>query len=391
MAYLNKSESEARIARVREILIAKDLDIALVYYDEFNIGNGWYLTGWCPQFESGAVLIPRIGAPRILGGPESEPFAKLDSMITETRNFPVFMVPDEEYPNAAIIDFPMLFAELNAELGSIIRRVGLVGAGRMPADCYSQIVAGFKGVDLIDITSDFVKLRFEKSPWEREQIRAGFELADYAYDAMKSKIHPGISEIEVAAAGEFAVRSRGASGFGFSSIVGSGIRSNAVVPTASSKLLREDELVMIGIAPKVNGYAGVVGDAIPVNGKYNTRQLDCMRYLKDAFSLTKEQLLAGKMGKEIDAPARAYFEKHNLSKYLVCPFAHTIGLHEAESPFFGPNSDDVLKPGMMVSIDVSFFGHPEFNGVRIETGYEITGNGPVPLSKKMDALFLENN
>ena len=50
----------------------------------------------------------------LLGGPESEPFAKQDSAITETRNFPVFMVPDEEYPNATIIDFPHLFAELNA-------------------------------------------------------------------------------------------------------------------------------------------------------------------------------------------------------------------------------------------------------------------------------------
>ena len=117
MPYLEKSESEARIANVKELLKAKNLDIALVYYDEFNIGNGWYLTGWCPQFESGAVLIPRTGSPRILGGPESEPFAKLDSTITETRNFPVFMVPDEEYPNAVIIDFPKLFAELNAELG----------------------------------------------------------------------------------------------------------------------------------------------------------------------------------------------------------------------------------------------------------------------------------
>ena len=87
----------------------------------------------------------------LLGGPESEPFAKLDSTITETRNFPVFMVPDEEYPNATIIDFPKLFAELNAELGSV-RRVGLVGAGRMPAECYKQIVGGFTGVELVDIT-----------------------------------------------------------------------------------------------------------------------------------------------------------------------------------------------------------------------------------------------
>src|SRR3990172_6878685 len=126
MGYLPKSESDVRIARLRELLEKENLDLALVYYDEFNIGNGWYLTGWCPQFESGAVLVPRRGEPMILGGPESEPFARLDSAVTETRNFPVFMVPDEEYPNATIIDFPTLFKELNARLGSV-KRVGLVG------------------------------------------------------------------------------------------------------------------------------------------------------------------------------------------------------------------------------------------------------------------------
>jgi Xaa-Pro aminopeptidase len=95
----------------------------------------------------------------------------------------------------------------------------------------------------------------------------------------------------------------------------------------------------------------------------------------------------GKIGREIDAPARAYFEKVGIVKYLVCPFVHTIGLHEAESPFFGPNSKDVLKPGMTVCVDVSFFGHPEFNGVRIETGYEISNKGIIPLSPSMDTHF----
>lgn len=386
MAYLIPSESEARIARVRELLEARDLDLALVYYDEFNIGNGWYLTGWCPQFESGAVVVPRSGRPLLLGGPESEPFARLDSMITETRNFPVFMVPDEEYPNAAIMDFPMLFAELNAELGRV-RRVGLVGAGRMPADGYRQIAEGFQGVTLVDITAEYVRLRYDKSPWERDQIRAAFRLADLAYEAMMAKVAPGASEIEVAAAGEYAARSRGASGFGFSAIVGSGRRSNAVVPTASSKRLEAGELVMIGIAPKVNGYAGVVGDVLPVSGTFSPRQAECLKHLKEAFRLTRARLLPGRTGREIDAPARAYFARHDLSRYLVCPFAHTIGLHEAESPFFGPNSDDVLKPGMTVCVDVSFFGHPEFNGVRIETGYEITETGAAPFSPGMDAHF----
>ncbi|OGV51302.1 MAG: hypothetical protein A2017_20005 [Lentisphaerae bacterium GWF2_44_16] len=385
MPYLETSECVERIAKVKELLKKEKLDLALVYYDEFNIGNGWYLTGWCPQFESGAVLISRKGKAMILGGPESEPFAKLDSTITETRNFPVFMVPDEEYPNATIIDFPKLFKELNAELGTV-KRVGLVGAGRMPAACYRQIVEGFKGVELVDITEEYVQFRFMKSKWEIKQIREAFKLADFAYEAMKKKIASGVSEIEIAAAGEYAARSRGASGFGFGAIVGSGVRSNAVVPTASSKKAKKGEMVMIGLAPKVKGYAGVMGDSLPVNGKYTAKQKECMRHLREAFRLTKKMLVPGKTGREIDAPARAYFEKTGLSKYLVCPFVHTIGLHEAESPFFGPGSKDVLKPGMTVCIDVSFFGHPEFNGVRIETGYEITVKGAVPFSKMMDEL-----
>lgn len=387
MAYLIKTESENRIQKVQELLAANNLDIVLVYYDEFNIGNGWYLTGWCPQFESGAVLVPRQGEPMILGGPESEPFAKLDSMVTETRNFTVFMVPDEEYPNATIIDFKKLFEELTDRLGKI-KRVGLVGAGRMPAAGYRQIEEGFKGVELVDITDAFVQLRFIKSEWERQQIRSAFALADAAYDAMKAKTVKGVSEIEVAAAGEFAVRSRSASGFGFGTIVGSGARSNAVVPTASSKVLEDGELVMIGISPKVNGYAGVVGDVFPVSGNYTEQQRVAVDHLKEAFRLTKEGLAVGKTGKQLDAPARAYFEEQNLSQYLVCPFVHTIGLHEAESPFFGPHSNDVLQPGMMICIDISFFGHPEFHGLRIETGYEITAGGPLALSPRMDAHFL---
>ncbi len=69
MGYLIESENAVRMAAVRKILEEKNLDLALVYYDEFNIGNGWYLTGWCPQFESGSVLVPRKGEPLLLGGP----------------------------------------------------------------------------------------------------------------------------------------------------------------------------------------------------------------------------------------------------------------------------------------------------------------------------------
>ena len=58
MAYYDLGEYGKRLSKVREILSRRNLDCALIYYDEFNLANAWYLTGWCPQFESGAVMVP---------------------------------------------------------------------------------------------------------------------------------------------------------------------------------------------------------------------------------------------------------------------------------------------------------------------------------------------
>lgn len=389
MSYYNEQETSARIEKVKKLLMEKELDAAIVYYDELNVANGWYLTGWCPQFEKGAVLIPVKGEPILLGGPESEPFAVMNSAVKNTRCFPVFMVPDEEYPNATILDFPHLYEELKAS-GTVIRRLGFVGTEAIPHQVFTKLEEGFAGVEFVDITDDYEAFRVHKSVWELECMQTAAQMADRAYDAMKEKIAPGVHEYEVAAAGEYVCRSMGANSFAYGTIVGSGLRSNAVVPTALNKTMEAGELVMIGIAPRYMGYANTFGDTVPVNGTYTPEQREGMMHLREVMRLTKNMLRPGVCGSEIDAPGRRYFEAHDLMKYLVCPFAHTIGLMEAEAPFFGPNSRDVLEPGMAVMVDVSFFGHPTLNGARLETGYVITENGCRPFSEKMDSYFMKD-
>ncbi len=389
MAYYNMAETQKRLQALRDILRDKHLDAALVYFDELNVANGWYLTGWCGQFEKGSVLVPLEGEPILLGGPESEPFAQMNSAITKVRCFPVFMVPEEEYPNATIIDFKQLNEELKNQ-GTVLKRIGIVGTTTIPHQVYLDFAAGFQGVELVDITDEYEDLRAYKSPWEGEQILKATALCDLAYDRMVAAIKPGAYEFEVAAAGEAVCRANGANGFAYSTIVGSGERAKAVVPTATNKRMEDGELVMIGIAPRVNGYAGTMGDTIPVNGTYTQRQKDLLNHMRETMRLTKEMLKPGMSGREIDVPGRLYYEKHGLKDYLVCPFAHSIGLMEAEAPFFGPNGDFVLVPGMTVMVDVSFFGHPELYGGRIETGYIITETGCKPMSPKMDAYFMKD-
>lgn len=389
MAYYNMEEVNKRLHATREILKAKGLDAALIYFDELNIANGWYLTGWAPQFEKGAVLVPVKGDPILLGGPESEPFAQMSAALKKTRSFPVFMVPDEEYPNATIIDFKQLNEELKAG-GTTLKKIGFVGTNTIPHKVYTDFQKGFEGVNLLDMTDEYETMRAYKSAWELEQIKQATALCDKAYDAMVEAIKPGAHEYEVAAAGEYVCRLNGASSFAYTCIVGSGERAKAVVPTATDKVMKDGELVMIGIAPRINGYAGTFGDSLPVNGKYTQRQKDLINHLRETLRLTKNALKPGATGREIDVPGRKYYEKHGLEKYIVCPFAHSIGLMEAEAPFFGPNGDFELVPGMAVMVDISFFNHPELYGTRIETGYVITQTGCEPLSPKMDAHFMKD-
>lgn len=389
MAYYNMSETTKRIEQIKNILTKKNLDAALVYFDELNVANGWYLTGWCGQFEKGAVLVPIHGEPILLGGPESEPFALMDAAIKKVRCFPVFMVPDEEYPNATIIDFKQLNEELKAE-GTVLNRIGIVGTTTIPHQVYLDVSAGFEGAELVDITEEYENLRAYKSAWEIEQATRAVEICDLAYEKMMGAIRPGAYEYEVAAAGEAICRANGAHSFAYATIVGSGARAKAVVPTATNKKMEAGELVMIGIAPRINGYAGTFGDTIPVNGVYTQRQKDLLNHMRETFRLTHAMLKPGMTGREIDVPGRLYYEKHDLMKYLVCPFAHSMGLMEAEAPFFGPNGDFALAPGMIVNVDISFFGHPELHGGRIETGYVITETGCRPLSPKMHDYFMKD-
>jgi Xaa-Pro aminopeptidase len=382
---LPEKELEMRLEKVRELLEKRDLAALLVYYDELNIANGWYLSGWCPQFESGCVFVPQEAEPMILGGPESEPFAQTDSSIKKTRNIPVFMVPGEEYPNARISSFAEVFAEVG--LGRRGERIGIVGLSRMPLGFYELLCKSLPDVELVDVTPEYERFRECKSPWEIGEIRRAFALATEAFQAMESRVGAGVKEVEIAATGEYRARSLGANGFAFQTIVAGGERSNAVVPTASGKILQEGETVMLGLSPRVSGYAGVFGYTMVV-GNAGEAVHRCFHDLAEAYRITRDHLRPGIRGKDLDRYTREFLVERGYGKYLVCPFVHTIGLMEAESPFFGPRSEEVLQPNMTVCIDVSVFSVPGVNGVRFESGYLITEEGAEPLSPSMEGRIL---
>jgi Xaa-Pro aminopeptidase len=383
---IEHKEFERRKAGVIDILNKKRLKAALIYYDELNIGNGWYFSGWCPQFESGAVLVTAHGYAAILGGPESEPYAKMDASIKETWNIPVFMVPDEEYPYAKISNFQEVFND--AFKGQKIEKIGIVGMDSMPYGVYKLLIDEIKGIELVDITAEYETLRIIKSKYEINLIQRAFNITDEGFKDLLNSIKEGVTESYVAGVGEGTVRKLGANGFGFKTIVAAEERSNGVVPMPTERKLKSGEMVLTGLSARFEGYSSAAGFSVVVGGKPTKKQKDYIKLVAEVYVMSREMLKPGMVGRDNYKKMKKFLsDQGGYDRYIVCPFVHTVGLHEAEAPFFGPNSDDVLQENMTVCIDSSLWGHPTLNGVRVESGFLITNNGHKPLSPYMDKLI----
>jgi len=187
----------------------------------------------------------------------------------------------------------------------------------------------------------------------------------------------------VAAAGEYAVRSRGASGFGFSAIVGSGRRSNAVVPRRARSGSRTASL---------SWWHRAQGQR--VRGRRRRRSA-CDRRLHIPPARLPEVSQGGFLPDSGAAPAGEVRQRDRCARQGLFrsarPFeisrlslrAHDRLARKQNRPSSASQRrcpqtrDDRMRRCQLLR-------PPEFNGARIETGYEITENGTVPFSKKMD-------
>lgn len=382
---LPEFEKNARVEKVRRLIDEKGLDFAFVYYDEYNVMNGRYLTGFCPTIERGAVILSNYCEPFLIGGPEAAPYALLESSIKETVCCPVFMVPEEEYPLAKTYDFKQISDRHFS--GRKIRRVGLVGYNAVPLQIYNQLAADLDGAEIIDITDDYEKLRYVKSQWEVEQTRKAFEIGDQAFASLMGGIVEGSREYEAAAEAEYVVRKMGGDGLGYRTIVGTAERSNGIVPVYSDRIFRNGEHVLAGVAPKYNGYSATACYPVVVGGEPNETQQRWIDDICEALYLTREALKPGLTGIEIDNVPRKFLLSKGYAEFMTMPFVHNCGLCEFEKPFFGPSSLDVIQENQVICIDIALFNDKQIPGIRVETGYLITSGGAVPMSTYMENLF----
>lgn len=368
---LERQELVDRLARLREPMERHGVQAALAHGTSFMPGDVQYLTGYDPQLESAAVLITAkrmIG----LGGPEGQAMFADQALLGDWRNLSAFKIPGQTYD----LRFWTLTEVLEETLGAIPASVAALSE---PNIVPWEAVRGLTdaGVELRDASWILRELRYRKSPVELELYRTASGIATDAMRAMLAEVGPDVCELDVAAAADAAVKRGGAYATGFDAIVCSGPRIDTIIGRASPRIIRDGDLVMLGVSPRYEGYASALGRTV-VAGRPTSEQDAFLDRGAEALELAAQALVPGRPARQVDLAARSHLEGHGLGRFHIYGVGHGIGLSEClEDRTATAVSDYELPTGIAMMLDVGLFGHPEFHGARHEDPFLIDHDGHV--------------
>lgn len=234
-------------------------------------------------------------------------------------------------------------------------------------------------------------LRIEKDENEITAIEKACKLGDRTFGHVLKKVKQGITEKEIAFEIEFFIKKQArlpdGQGFdiSFKPIVAFG--KNSAIPhhQPSNQKLITNNFVLLDFGVKVDNYCSDMTRTV-FFGKATSEQ---KRMHQTVFDAQKKAIahLGGIRtdSSEVDRVARDYIISQD---YPTIPHSlgHGIGLEVHESPSLSPKSNDILKSGMVFSVEPGIY-LPGIGGVRIEDLVLLEPSGPRLLTKSPKHLL----
>lgn len=222
------------------------------------------------------------------------------------------------------------------------------------------------GVPLCNADAAFTERMQVKSEEELSSIACACRIADEAFLSLLGDLKEGMTEREVAALLEYRMRSGGAEGTSFDTIVAFG--EGAAVPhhrTGERKLRFGDE-VLVDFGCKKDGYCSdetrtvLFGD-----DKKHEEFKAAYAAVREAHLRVIERARTGMTGQQIDALARERLKEKGLDKFFTHSLGHGVGLNIHEEPRLSPKSEQIIVDGMVFSDEPGVYIEGKF-GIRIE-------------------------
>lgn len=357
-------------------LETKNLGAVLVAWES----NVFYLTG-LPKPSSSYLLILRGENPKLLV-PALDYWRVSDSV----KGFEV--VPYASYQMPAV-EVKVLTKKLHEyvvdELTSRnIKSLGIDLSYTTLLGSKVESRAKEKGIEVKDIGDLITDMRSIKSDEEVNLMRMALEITEEALWRGLEIVKPGAKECEVAAEIEYVIKSRGAEGLAFDTIVASG--PNAAYPHAipGTKEVRDGETVVIDVGAKYCGYCADITRTVVV-GSPPPEVKKVIEAVNEAVLNAIDKVDDGVKAEEVDEAARSTLRKYGLDKYFIHSTGHGVGIEVHEKPRLGKGSSEVVKKGMVITIEPGVYLHKRY-GVRIENMVLVRKNRGEVLNKRPNII-----
>ena len=257
----------------------------------------------------------------------------------------------------------------------------------MVARQYEMLVSEFPQAELVHITPVIDRLRALKTPQELEHIKAAAALADQAMEAALAAVAPGVSELEIAAEAEYAMRKAGSLRTAFSTFVASGERTLLAHPIASPKIMQPGEAVVIDLGAVVAGYSSDLCRSTFV-GQPTPEQRERLRLVFQAQEAAASALKPGALAKEVYQAARQVFASQGLERLLPSDLGYGVGLRQSEfHPVIERESSTRLEENMVVALMQTTAYDRAMGGLRVEDTFWVSPGGAVRLTRHRQNLY----
>lgn len=237
---------------------------------------------------------------------------------------------------------------------------------------YRSLEELFKGIEFVAVDEAFSKIRAIKTEREISLIKTAQSVTETAFNEILPFIKEGVTEIEIAARLEYIMLKNGCE-LAFDSIVAFGENGSKPHAHRSERKLRRGEFVTMDFGAKYKGYCSDMTRTVAL-GAVDERKARAYNAVLEANKLAEKAIKIGEKCCDIDAVARNYLGKFSLDKFFSHSLGHSVGVDIHEMPAFSPRCEEVLKEGMIITVEPGVYLEGDF-GLRIEDMALVTKSG----------------
>ena len=216
-------------------------------------------------------------------------------------------------------------------------------------------------------------LRAIKDETEIATLRTAVRVAEDAYRALLKTIQPHDTEKQLADRLDHLMRQGGAECAAFPPIIAVGDRAGLPHAIPGAAQVRSNDFTLIDWGARVGLYHSDCTRMV-VTGKITAELRKIHGIVQAAQALAIAALRPGARAADVDGLVRKHMDSHGLGPAFGHGLGHGVGRHIHEAPQFRPESQDVLQPGMVVTVEPGLYLEG-WGGVRLEDMALITPDG----------------